>query len=220
MFGIVNYAGFLAATVMLCLTPGIDTIYILTRSMAGGRGEGVASALGINTGLLVHTVLVATGLSLVLASSPVAFTVLKVAGAVYLVVMGIRSVLSHESVLGTDVAAGGAGEAGADGTSRSSLKTYGQGVLTNVLNPKIILFFLALLPQFVAVPNGFGPLPFLLLGLTYTVISTIWTLVLVLISSPFARLLRRSERAGRATNVVSGIVYMLLGGMVFVTSRS
>ena len=217
MFGVVNYAAFLAATVALCLTPGVDTIYILTRSIAGGRAEGVASALGINTGLVVHTVLVATGLSLVLAASPVAFTAIKVAGAVYLVVMGVRSVLSDSSSL--DVAAGQAAGEGASAGLMSMRKTYAQGVATNVLNPKIILFFLALLPQFVATPNGFGAVPFLILGLTYTVVSTLWTLVLVMLASPLSRLLRRSRRAGRVTGVVSGVVYMLLGGAVFLTSR-
>lgn len=218
MFGIVNYAGYLAATVALCLTPGIDTIYIVTRAASGGRSEGIASALGINTGLVVHTVLVATGLSLLLAASEVAFTVVKVAGAGYLIVMGIRSILSRESALAQAAEGGDA----ADGASKagSARKTYAQGVLTNVLNPKIILFFLALLPQFVSTPNEFGPVPFLVLGLTYTAFSTLWTLVLVLIAAPFSRLLRRSAGAGRATNVVSGLIYMVLGGMVFVTSRS
>lgn len=215
MFGVVNYVGYLAATVALCLTPGIDTIYIVTKTIAGGRGEGVASALGINTGLVVHTVLVATGLSLLLAASEVAFTVVKVAGAAYLIVMGVRSILSKESLL----AQAASGEKGQEG-GFTPRRTYAQGVLTNVLNPKIVLFFLALLPQFVSTPNGFGPVPFLVLGLTYTAVSTIWTLVLVLLASPLSRLLRRSERAGRATNVVSGLIYMLLGGMVFVTSRS
>lgn len=216
MFGIVNYAGYLLATVALCLTPGIDTIYIVTRAVSGGRSEGVASALGINTGLVVHTILVATGLSLLLAASEVAFTVVKVAGAGYLIVMGIRSILSRESALAG--AAEGDGEEGQ--TGHSARRTFAQGVLTNVLNPKIILFFLALLPQFVSTPNDYGPMPFLILGLTYTVISTLWTLVVVLVATPFSRLLCRSAGAGRATNVVSGLIYMVLGGMVFVTSRS
>ena len=223
MFGILNYAGYLAATVALCLTPGIDTIYIVTKTVAGGRGEGLASALGINTGLVVHTVLVATGLSLLLAASEVAFTAIKVAGAAYLVVMGVRSVLSRDNALAAAAEADESGESpqGADARGgRPALRTYAQGVLTNVLNPKIILFFLALLPQFVTTPNGFGPVPFLVLGLTYTVVSTIWTLVLVLLAAPFSRLLRRNAGAGRVTNVVSGVIYMILGGMVFVTSRS
>ena len=214
MFGIINYQVFVVSTIALCLTPGVDTIYILTRAISGGRREGIASALGINAGLVVHTVLVATGLSLVLAASQIAFTALKFAGAAYLVVMGVRSILNRESAL-ADAASSEEGQA-----AELPSKTFLQGVLTNVLNPKIILFFLALLPQFVATPNEFGALPFLLLGLTYVVCSTIWTICLVLLASPLSALLRRSERAGRAANVVSGGVYVALGAMVLMTSRS
>ena len=91
-------------------------------------------------------------------------------------------------------------------------------MLTNVLNPKIILFFLALLPQFVAMPNNFGPVPFLALGLTYVALSTLWTVVIVLVAAPFSRLLTRSPRAGRVTSVVSGLVYIVLGAMIFLTA--
>ena len=226
MLSIENYAGFVAAAAALCLTPGIDTVYILTRTIAGGRAEGLASALGINTGLVVHTVLVAAGLSLVLAASPVAFGAIKIAGAAYLVVMGVRSVLSggasFSTAAGEKSAPGGArtsaGSPAAPGAPAPLARTYAQGVLTNVLNPKIILFFLALLPQFIAVPNEHGPLPFLALGLTYTALSTLWTVVIVAIAAPFSRLLARSERAGRVTAVVSGVVYVALGGMIFFTA--
>ena len=201
MLGIVNYGAFVASTVALCLTPGIDTVYILTRGLAGGRREGVASALGINTGLLVHTVLVATGLSLLLSACAPA----------YLVVMGIKSIVAATR-----------GEAGAlsmvPGAQASDpRKTYLQGVATNVLNPKIVLFFLALLPQFVSPANSFGPVPFLVLGLTYVVFSTIWTLVLVMASASLSGWLSSSESAGRVTGVVSGLVYIVLGAMVFAT---
>ena len=211
MLGIVNYGTFVASTVALCLTPGIDTVYILTRSLAGGRREGVASALGINTGLLVHTVLVATGLSLLLSACEPAFFAVKLCGAAYLVVMGIKSIV-----------AAARGEAGVltvgEGDQASDpRKTYLQGVATNVLNPKIVLFFLALLPQFVSPANAFGPVPFLVLGLTYAVFSTAWTLVLVMASAPLSGWLSSNESAGRVTGVVSGLVYMALGAMVFAT---
>ena len=211
MLGIVNYGTFVASTVALCLTPGIDTVYILTRSLAGGRRDGVASALGINTGLLVHTVLVATGLSLLLSACEPAFFAVKLCGAAYLVVMGIKSIV-----------AAARGEAGAltvgEGDQASDpRKTYLQGVATNVLNPKIVLFFLALLPQFVSPANAFGSVPFLVLGLTYVVFSTAWTLVLVMASAPLSGWLSSNESARRVTGVVSGLVYMALGAMVFAT---
>ena len=216
MLGIIGYGGFVASAAALCLTPGIDTVYILTRTVAGGRREGLASALGINTGLVVHTLLVAAGLSLVLAASPLAFGAIKVAGAAYLVVMGARSVVG--AVRGSAASFSLDEGAAAEWDERAgSLRTYGQGVLTNVLNPKIILFFLALLPQFVATPNAYGPLPFLALGLTYVALSTAWTLVIVAVAAPFSRLLRRRPRAGRVTGVVSGLVYVALGAMIFFT---
>lgn len=270
MLSIVNYGGYVAAAAALCLTPGIDTVYILMRTIAGGRREGLASALGINTGLVVHTLLVAAGLSLVLAASPVAFNVIKVAGALYLAVMGVRSIAAKggsfaqlKSAAGekdgsaaaadgrtvesgcTAETAGGerctavsvdaaaaawdagatAGEAPAPAEGdacmaagrRGPWRTYAQGMLTNVLNPKIILFFLALLPQFIAVPNEHGPLPFLVLGLTYVALSTVWTVVIVLIAAPFAKLLSHSACAGRVAGVVSGVVYVILGAMILLT---
>ena len=211
MLGIVGYGGFVASAAALCLTPGIDTVYILTRTVSGGRREGLASALGINAGLVVHTILVAAGLSLLLAASPVAFGAIKVAGAAYLAVMGVRSILSGGSSFSV-----GEGDEGA--STGSSLRTFAQGVLTNVLNPKIILFFLALLPQFVVTPNPFGPVPFLALGLTYVALSTLWTVVIVAVASPFSRLLTRSPRAGRVTSVASGFVYIALGATIFLTA--
>ena len=123
----------------------------------------------------------------------------------------MRSVISTGSALEL----GAEGNAGA--ATASPLKTYAQGVATNVLNPKIILFFLALLPQFVMTPNGFGPVPFLILGLTYTVVSTIWTLALVLLASPLTKLLRHGNKAGRFANVVTGLVYIVLGLAIFLT---
>ena len=125
--------------------------------------------------------------------------------------MGVRSILSGGSSFSV-------GEKDEGTSADSNLRVFAQGVLTNVLNPKIILFFLALLPQFVATPNPFGPVPFLALGLTYVALSTLWTVVIVAVASPFSRLLTRSPRAGRVTSVVSGLVYIALGATIFLTA--
>ena len=153
MFGIVNFSGFLISSVLLNITPGSDTIYILSKSATGGRKRGIASALGISTGILIHTLLAAVGLSIVLAKSAVLFNILKIAGATYLIVMGIKAIISKESII-----SGNENEKNND-----LLHVYKQGILTNVLNPKVALFFLALLPQFVDVGNTYGPLPFILM---------------------------------------------------------
>ena len=156
--------------------------------------------------------------------SPIAFGIIKFAGAAYLIVMGIKSLLSQGPSFSTQKESpvetrASSAEKGMDEKSTSgALRTYCQGVLTNVLNPKIILFFLALLPQFVAMPNSYGSIPFLVLGLTYVVLSTLWTVIIVLIASPFSRLLRKNPHTGKVTSIVSGLVYIVLGGMILFTA--
>ena len=199
MFGIINYSTFVLSSVLLNLTPGSDTIYILSRSIAGGRRQGIASALGISTGILLHTLLAAFGLSAVLASSVVAFNVMKWVGAAYLVVMGIRALLTKDSVFGTNGA-----------QQQSTFTVFRQGVLTNALNPKVALFFLALLPQFVNPNQTYGPLPFVVLGFTFFVTSTLWCLVLAYGSSFVNRWLKK-PKAQHIANRLTGVIYILLG---------
>src|SRR6516162_2608024 len=139
MLGIHDYGLFVAAGILLNLTPGQDTLYILGSSIANGRRIGVASALGICSGCVVHTLAAALGLSAILASSATAFTVVKLAGAAYLIYLGIRALTARAHVLSPT---GGV-------ASGSAITAFRQGVITNVLNPKVALFFLALLPQFI-----------------------------------------------------------------------
>ena len=200
MFGIVNFGAFITAALILNITPGADTIYILSKSAVGGRRQGVASTLGVSTGILVHTVLAAFGLSAILAASTVAFNVVKMLGAAYLIFLGVRTIIKKEPLFAKSQNGG-----------ESFLKVYGQGVLTNVLNPKAALFFLTLLPQYVSPDSTYGPLPFLLLGLTFVCTSTCWCLVLAYFSSFISGLLSRSERVGSIANKVSGCVYIALG---------
>lgn len=202
MFGIVGYSGFVLSSVLLNMTPGSDTIYVLTRGAVGGRKAGIVSALGISTGILIHTTLAAFGLSILLAQSVVAFNLLKIIGAAYLIIMGLRTILSKESLFAMDEK---------EKKPENLWKVYRQGVLTNVLNPKALLFFLALLPQFVDPQNTFGPLPFLLLGLTFFCTSTVWSLILAFISSFFSMLLQRSPLAHTIATKLSGCIYILLG---------
>ena len=201
MFGIINYGTFLLSSVLLNLTPGTDTIYVLSRSLAGGKRQGVASALGITTGILIHTLLVALGLSALLASSPVAFGVVKYAGVAYLTLLGIRTLVSRSSLTQEQQA----------GQRVSFWRVFFQGVLTNLLNPKVALFFLALLPQFVAGDQSFGPLPFLLLGCTFFTTSTIWCLVLALGASLLNTLLVKTPKVQLVMTKLSGMIYIGLG---------
>lgn len=201
MWGTQDIAAFLAAGILLNLTPGQDTFYILGRSMAQGKRAGILSVLGISSGILVHTVAAATGLSALLASSSMAYAWIRWAGAAYLAFLGTRMIL-------------GAGTLGPD-SSRAAGPTgpgriYRQGVLTNVLNPKVALFFLAFLPQFVDPGCAHPIVPFLLLGGLFLATGTVWCLCLVLLSSRLSRALRR----GRLSNLAQracGALFVGLG---------
>lgn len=201
MFGIINYKIFLLSGILLNLTPGSDTVYILTRAGVGGRKKGIASALGISTGILIHTVLAALGLSMILASSAMLFNIMKFIGAAYLAVMGIKTIISKESIISP----------GNCDKDENIMKVYRQGVLTNALNPKVALFFLALLPQFVSPQNTYGPLPFLILGFTFFCTGTLWCTFLAYVSSFISNFLNKNEKVQRFASKTTGVIYILLG---------
>lgn len=201
-FGILHFWSFLGAGILLNLTPGTDTMYILGRSMAQGTRAGVFSVLGISTGTLIHTLAAASGLSLVLASSATAFMFVKYCGALYLVYMGIRMFFSAEKTKPRQ---------GGKEISLRSQSIYLSGILTNVLNPKVALFFLAFLPQFIDPAYPHSMLPFILLGSTFVVTGTCWCLLLVVCSAKFAGLLQKPGRAGTLFARLSGLVFVGLG---------
>jgi threonine/homoserine/homoserine lactone efflux protein len=212
MLGIVNYGAFVVAGIILNLTPGVDFLYVLGKSVTGGVRVGVASALGISGGAVVHTLLVAFGLAVVLMSSAWLFWVVKLLGACYLVVMGVRAFLSREAFM---VPRG-------EQPSPRVRSAFFQGVITNVTNPKIILFFLAFLPQFVdpaiaAAGPAASAAPFLILGFTFIATSTLWSLILALCAGQFKRLLERRPRLALVANRGAGVLYILLGISVFFT---
>lgn len=199
--GIINYGQFIVSAILLNLVPGSDTVYILTRAVVGGRRKGIVSALGISTGILIHTLLAALGLSVILRESALAFNIMKFAGAGYLVFLGIKAIVSKKPLFDSDP----------ESLDESPLKVYRQGVLTNALNPKVALFFLALLPQFVSQSAGSSPLPFLVLGLTFFTTSTIWSVIVAFASSFANTLLRKNEKVQNGAGKATGIVYILLG---------
>ena len=188
---------FLAAGVLLNLTPGQDTMFIIGQSLTGGFRAGVAAALGIALGTVFHTLAAALGLSAILATSPLAFSIVKFLGAAYLVFLGIKLILSRP-------AGDGAAARAAPSTPRAVLR---QGILTNVLNPKVALFFLAFLPQFVDPSSGSRILAFLVLGAIFISTGFLWCLVLAAASGPAAGVLpaqpnfRSIDRSGRGEPV-------------------
>jgi len=175
MFGIHDFGLFLATGVLLNLTPGPDTAYILGCTVAQGREAGIASALGISVGSIVHTCGAALGLSAILASSATAFGFIKLLGGTYLIFLG--------------------GEMIIDGSKTSdrplhfrrctNAMAFRQGALTNMLNPKVALFFLAFLPQFINPASPTKVLAFLILGLSFVTTGTVWCLVLAWFASVF-----------------------------------
>ena len=200
MFGIENYTGFILACIILNLTPGVDTFYILTRSVSQGRKAGLVSAAGIITGCLVHVLAAAFGLSLILTTSNFVFSLVKWAGALYLICLGIKTFMDKENNLEMVR------------LHDTPLKIiYKQGVITNVLNPKVALFFLSFLPQFVHAKTVASPLPFLFLGATFLCTSSIWLSTLSMGASSLTRTLRENQRVGVLMQRASGIIFIGFG---------
>lgn len=202
MFGIENYLGFVIAGILLNLTPGADTMYILSRSISQGRRAGIYSVLGISTGALIHTLFASFGLSLILAKSAFAFNLVKYIGVAYLVYLGIKMIIEKNNLFDnknqkievTDL-----------------MKIYRQGLFTNVLNPKVALFFLSFLPQFINPEFANGPIPFLILGLTFTTTGTTWCFVLAYSASFITQALRNNDKIGKTMQKLSGLVFIGLG---------
>jgi threonine/homoserine/homoserine lactone efflux protein len=192
-------AAFAAAAFVLIAVPGPNLMYLLARSIGQGRRAGVLSVLGIETGTLVHTAAAAVGLSAVLASSATAFAVVKYAGAAYLVYLGLRALAARETPERADVA------------PVSGRHVYRQAVLVQVLNPKVAIFFLAFLPQFMDPGHAAAP-QVIVLGCTLAAMGLAIGLVEALTAGAVARRLRpRGARRRPWGRWASGCVYLALG---------
>ncbi|KRU23659.1 LysE family translocator [Psychrobacter piscatorii] len=209
MFGIENYLGFVLAAILLNLTPGTDSMYIITRSVSQGQAAGVYSVLGITSGALVHTLFAALGLSVLLANSPTAFMLVKYIGAAYLCYLGFKMLTSKNSnsiANHLSKAQNVTNQKAVDGW-----KIYQQGMLTNVFNPKVALFFIAFFPQFIDASYAYGTLSFSILGLTFATTGFIWCLCLALLAARFSTHLRENPSIETMLNRVSGMVFIGLG---------
>jgi threonine/homoserine/homoserine lactone efflux protein len=209
MFGIHDFGLFLCAGVLLNLTPGPDTVYILGRSIAHGRRVGTASALGICAGSIFHTCAAAFGLSAFLATSAWAFSTIKLAGAAYLIFLGLRALLQREHPL----------QLPAKFEQNSPAAAFRQGILTNVLNPKVALFFLAFLPQFIDATAPSKMASFVVLGLTFVTTGTIWCLVLAWFAASFSARLRGNAAVAAILNRAVGSLFIFLGLRLAVAAR-
>jgi RhtB (resistance to homoserine/threonine) family protein len=202
MFGIHNYLLFILSGILLNIIPGQDTLYIVGRSISQGRRAGMLSVLGISTGCLIHTLAAAFGLSAVLAASSRAFMAVRLIGAAYLIYLGVRMLFSRAS----------ASAQGAELSPPASGWTiYRQGILTNVLNPKVALFFLAFLPQFIGAQSDTKVIAFLILGLTFIFNGTLWCMILAWFASAFSRRFRERSSTESWLRRTAGALFMGLG---------
>ncbi|WP_242315092.1 LysE family translocator [Bacillus cereus group sp. BfR-BA-01355] len=199
MYGIINYEVFLLTGILLNLIPGADTMYIMGRSISQGRKAGVYSVFGIITGSLVHTLLVAFGLSIILTKSVVLFNTIKVIGVIYLVYLGIKMILDKTNIAFK-----------ASSNKLNIRKIYLQGLLTSLTNPKVSLFFIAFLPQFIDTKAS-GPMPFIILGLTFTATGLLWCLFVAYFSSYVTKKLRGNQKVGMILNKVTGMIFIGMG---------
>lgn len=196
---------FLGAATLLAISPGPGMLYVLARTLAGGRREGVLSSLGTFLGGLVHVVAAATGLSIVLATSALAFSIVKYAGAAYLAYLGVRMMISarNDNQAALPISSG---------TARRN--PFWQGVATEALNPKTAIFFLAFIPQFVNRAQGGAFWQFLLLGTISVTLNTCADLTVILMAAPIGARLRASAVLRRRQRTATGITLIGLGAYV------
>lgn len=192
-----NLPLFVIAAIALILTPGPDTLYIIARSTGQGRKSGIISAFGISTGLLIHTLTATIGLSSLLMTSAIAYNTIKYLGAAYLIYLGILTLTqkSKNNPLKQ--------------TAKANLKTtFFQGFLSNLLNPKVALFYLAFLPQFVNGDRGNIPLQIFALGLIHILLSILWLILIALIASTASTWL---QKRSRFQQWLTGSIFISLG---------
>ncbi len=195
---------FLTTSLALILVPGPDMIYVITRGVAQGRKAGLFSAAGVCSGICVHTTFAALGLSAILARSAVAFSIVKYAGAAYLIYLGAKALFSWKILV--------AFEENTENVPHTASRTlYRQGVISNVLNPKVALFFLAFLPQFVSRSGESVWLQMLLLGLTFALMTLAVLSGVALSSGTIGHWLRRKPGMARAVRQATGSILVVLG---------
>jgi threonine/homoserine/homoserine lactone efflux protein len=187
-------------TVLVCIVPGPDMLYIISRSTGQGRSTGVVSCLGIATGGLLQTTAVALGISSFFLVVPIAYDIIKYVGAAYLVYLGIRFILSREEMLTSSH----------DGKA-DFRKAFLQGSLTTLLNPKVALFYVAFLPQFVDPTQGHIPLQLLILGLLFNITSLAVDTSVALLASLLGTWLKRRSGAAKLIHWLTGSVLVGLG---------
>ena len=222
--GIVHLGLFCVAVLLLNLTPGPDTAFIVGQSVAHGRRAGLMSALGISAGCVVHTVALALGLSALIAASASAFMLIKIVGAAYLIFLGVRMIVA---TLRASAARGNADDAGRaapsavrkPATRPSARRTFAQGFITNVLNPKVVLFFLSFLPQFVSLDSASKGWAFAVLGGVMIAISTIYNGSVAWLAGSITDRMRGAPRVKAWLERSVGAAFIALGARLVLSEK-
>ena len=194
-----NFSLFIAASLVLILVPGPDSIYVVSRSISQGRQAGLLSSWGTCTGAFVHTIAAALGLSAILSTSAYSFTIVKSIGALYLIYLGIKTFFAQSDW-----------ELDLDQKKLSNWAIFRQGVLVDVLNPKTAIFFLAFLPQFVPTTQA-KVTTFIFLGTSFIVMAFVWDFILIISSTSLTEYLRKNVSFSKRLNQLTGLIFVGLG---------
>ena len=203
--GIENFYTFAISTLFFIMTPGIDTVFVLNKSITEGKKSGICASLGVNTGIMIHTLIGALGLSILISNSPFVLATIKYCGAVYLVYTGVITLAKRrkKQVLHLE-----------NQTKSNKPNSYWAGLITNTLNPKVALLFLAFFPQFIVPSHIQSPVPFVILGMSYALMGTLWYVLLTLIASRCSEKLKTNKNTVLYLNTVSGVVFIAMGLLI------
>lgn len=191
---------FLAVSILLTLAPGPDILFVIAQSMSNGRKAGIMTALGLASGVIVHTLAAALGITAVLYNSAFAFQLMKYAGAIYLLYLAYQAVRE-----------GGSPMTSAEPVKQSSLKLYRTGVLMNILNPKVSLFFLAFLPQFITPGSGHEPSQMMILGVIFMLQALLVFSIVAFFAGLFGQKLFGRPQIGKYVNYGKALLYAAIG---------
>ena len=206
MIPIESLIPFILASAVLAASPGPDNVFVITQSALHGSRTGVLVTLGLGTGLIFHTSAVAFGVAALLQTSEWAFTVLKTVGALYLIYLAYQAFNAHSSPLNAQ-----------KNVPRSALQLYRRGIIMNLTNPKVSLFFLAFLPQFVSTANGTIATQVFVLGAVFAAVGLSIFFVFALLASKIGHWLNQSDKAQRTLHRTAGIVFIGLAVNLLLT---
>ncbi|HLK28608.1 MAG TPA: LysE family translocator [Puia sp.] len=204
-----NFWLFALTALLLNLTPGNDMLFVIARSSSQGSRAGIISSLGIMVGCMVHMIAAVAGLSAIIAKSALAFSIIKYVGAAYLIYLGVQSILDKSKEL----------QINSSIQKKSLNKIFWQAVVTNVLNPKVALFFLAFLPQFINVKSGNTTAQILFLGMWFNIGGTLVNIIVALLFGKIGQWLSKSANFVQWQKRITGGILIALGIKVALSSR-